>query len=318
MKIKLKFLLIISLALGSKAFCQNTIGSAGNVGIGTLDPLTALDVRDGNILVKNLSNVSDESMVMIDHSLKIGAYQNFGTSLRTYTENAGHNIYALQFFTQSSYLTGQTEKLRIKGNGNVGIGVSNPQDKLSVNGNIRWGDDLNYIYSGQDNMGAFFEQVSPAYNQNKIRLQSSKNGDASNYAQLFIDANNGFSFQTTGNANGNVGIGTANPSEKLSVNGKIRAQEIRVELNNWPDYVFEEDYKQDSLQELERYIKANKHLPGMPSAKEVAESGVELGKINSLLLKNIEELTLHVIDKDKKLSEVLLRLEELEKKHITN
>ncbi|MDN3588113.1 hypothetical protein QWY86_15625 [Pedobacter aquatilis] len=106
---------------------------------------------------------------------------------------------------------------------------------------------------------------------------------------------------------GNVGIGTESPMEKLSVNGKIRAHEIKVELQNWPDYVFQLDYKPKSLEELHRYIKANKHLPEIPSAEEVAINGVDLGEMNKLLLKKIEELTLHLIEKDRQ----LLREQEL-------
>ncbi|MDN3588117.1 hypothetical protein QWY86_15645 [Pedobacter aquatilis] len=98
---------------------------------------------------------------------------------------------------------------------------------------------------------------------------------------------------------GNVGIGTGNLSEKLSVNGKIRAKEIKVEASNWPDYVFEDDYKQASLSELESYVLKYKHLPDIPSAKEVEKNGVELGALNKSLLMKIEELTLHLIDKDK-------------------
>ncbi|MFC1226710.1 hypothetical protein ACFE6N_23100 [Pedobacter sp. BG31] len=99
---------------------------------------------------------------------------------------------------------------------------------------------------------------------------------------------------------GNVGIGITNPGEKLSVNGNIRAREIKVEATNWPDYVFEDDYDVGTLNGLESYIKANKHLPDMPSAKEVAANGLELGEMVKIQQKKIEELTLHLISLDKK------------------
>ena len=106
---------------------------------------------------------------------------------------------------------------------------------------------------------------------------------------------------TQGYFSGNVGIKTQTPRDyELAVNGKIRAREIKVEASNWPDYVFEEGYKVETLQKLDSYIKANKHLPGMPSAKEVAENGVQLGEMNKLLLKKVEELTLHLIDEHNK------------------
>ncbi|MDQ0966765.1 hypothetical protein QFZ20_002168 [Flavobacterium sp. W4I14] len=103
---------------------------------------------------------------------------------------------------------------------------------------------------------------------------------------------------------GNVGLGTSTPNEKLAVNGKIRAREIKVEAGNWPDYVFEERYNVGTLEGLESYIKMNKHLPGMPTAKEIAENGLELGEMVRLQQQKIEELTLHLIDKDKALKKV--------------
>jgi hypothetical protein len=99
--------------------------------------------------------------------------------------------------------------------------------------------------------------------------------------------------------NGNYGIGTDNPDEKLTVNGKIHAKEIRVDATMVPDYVFEDDYKLLSLNEIETFIKKNKHLPEVPSAAEAAKNGLELGEMNKILLKKIEELTLYVIDLQK-------------------
>lgn len=103
---------------------------------------------------------------------------------------------------------------------------------------------------------------------------------------------------------GNVGIGSFSPGEKLSVNGKIRAQEIKVEASNWPDYVFSDDYKLPSLDEVETFVKTSGHLPGVPSAKQVAEEGVELGAVNKILLQKIEELTLYLLEMKKEIKEL--------------
>lgn len=113
---------------------------------------------------------------------------------------------------------------------------------------------------------------------------------------------------------GNVGIGIASPQEKLAVNGKIRAREVKVEpTTNWPDYVFEEGYKPLSLTEISDFIKQHRHLPEVPSAKEVEQNGLELGEMNKILLKKVEELTLHLIEKENQLKETNSRIDELSK-----
>ncbi|WP_443938780.1 hypothetical protein [Pedobacter sp. MW01-1-1] len=113
---------------------------------------------------------------------------------------------------------------------------------------------------------------------------------------------------------GNVGIGTTNPSEKLSVNGKIKAKELKIEPLGWSDYVFDEGYKITSLIDLEKFIKLNKHLPEVPSAKEVESNGIEVGEMNKLLLKKIEELTLYMIEMKKENIELKNRLTKIENK----
>ncbi|TKC05246.1 hypothetical protein [Pedobacter frigoris] len=111
---------------------------------------------------------------------------------------------------------------------------------------------------------------------------------------------------------GKVGIKTPNPGNyDLAVNGKIRSQEIKVETANWPDYVFLPAYKVPTLQETEKHIKEKGHLPGIPSASDVKANGIDLGDMNAKLLQKIEELTLIIIDQNK-------RLENLENKSNLN
>lgn len=100
---------------------------------------------------------------------------------------------------------------------------------------------------------------------------------------------------------GNVGIGTITPGTKLAVNGDITSQKVKVTQTGWPDYVFEENYPLMTLPEMEAHIKQHKHLPGIPSAKDVTEKGLDLGQTQAALLQKIEELTLHLIEQNKRL-----------------
>ncbi len=99
-----------------------------------------------------------------------------------------------------------------------------------------------------------------------------------------------------------VGIGTTNPDSKLTVKGKIHAEEVKVDLSvPGPDYVFKEDYDLRTLEETQNYIKEHGHLPNIPSAKEMEKNGVELGTMNMKLLEKIEELTLYTLEQQQQL-----------------
>ena len=135
--------------------------------------------------------------------------------------------------------------------------------------------------------------------------------------------------------NGNVMIGKTTADAKLDVAGTIKAEEIQVTLasmdnlnlngtlaannitvkanGNTADFVFEENYNLQDLDQVEAYIKEHKHLPNIPSADEMEAQGVNLAEMNKLLLQKIEELTLYAIEKDKeskKMKEESVKLEE--------
>jgi hypothetical protein len=190
---------------------------------------------------------------------------------------------------------------------------------ISVNGAVAWD-----FYNNGNNpswSGALLEHAGtaipgnlyglPASNLGIVLFQNVQNGViTSNGSNIFIAplGNVTASFLT----NGNVGIGTTNPgSFKLAVEGKIGAREVHVTSQSpWPDYVFSNQYKLKSLNTLEDYIKKNNRLPGMPSAAEVKNDGFELGKMNTRVVEKIEELTLYIIDLNKK-------IEKLEKDNAT-
>ena len=207
--------------------------------------------------------------------------------------------------------------------GNLGIGILEPQARLHVsslgsllNTNGQFTGDL--IVQGNPGTrsattGASLEFVIPA------------NTDGSNpwgQARIITVANNTDTYSAVGklilgtrryfdkpgsivgwnygddlviDGAGRVGIGTLNPREALSVNGTIRSKEVKVEAANWPDYVFKPNYRLPKLTEVKQYIDQNRHLPDLPSEAEVSKDGINLGEMNKLLVKKVEELTLYMI-----------------------
>ncbi len=106
-------------------------------------------------------------------------------------------------------------------------------------------------------------------------------------------------------ANGNIGIGTDNPVNKLSVNGDIRSREVTVETANWPDYVFEQEYKLRPLAEVEQFILQHKHLPEIPTANDMHSNGLRLGDLQKKMMEKIEELTLYIIQQQKQIDRLV-------------
>jgi hypothetical protein len=106
------------------------------------------------------------------------------------------------------------------------------------------------------------------------------------------------------NDHGRVVIGNSYRSSNLYVNGIVKAHQIEVKLTNWSDFVFADDYQLNSLAEVEAYITKNKHLPNVPSEKEVLENGVNLGEMDAILLRKIEELTLYVIELENRIKQI--------------
>ena len=115
---------------------------------------------------------------------------------------------------------------------------------------------------------------------------------------------------------GNVGIGTTTDlSAKLTVNGDIKATRINVVSSITSDFVFDKNYNLLNLEELEKYVSTNKHLPEIPSAGELKKTGYNMGEMDDLLLRKIEELTLYIIEQNKIIENQNKRIEKLEKKN---
>lgn len=177
--------------------------------------------------------------------------------------------------------------------GNVGIGTTTPSQKLDVVGNVYLRNMTNAVGGGTS---ISFSSYDLTHLGPKIySYLDFASGTASQSRLVLSSYSNGYQNEITLNG-GNVGIGTMTPSDKLSVNGNIRAKQVKVETANWPDYVFTKKYILPEIGEVKSFIDQNGHLPGIPSAKETTENGVNVGEMSGLLLKKIEELTLYVID----------------------
>lgn len=270
------FLFTILLIQVFIAGAQNTFPTSGYAGIGTSSPTAPLEITVGSIWTTSFwrksIKLADGNAIQFT-----GGTKKFGIG--------GTSPDGLYFFATNGEDASEPSeyKMVIKSDGKVGIGTITPQSNLDVNGTFRLG--VNGGYGGQ------------AY---CLELTRSANAQlAGSSAEGLLLGGDASGIDMTILPNGNVGIGTASPQSKLAVNGEIFAKKVKVTLTGWPDYVFQKSYQLPSLQEIENYISRHKHLPGIPDAKEIETNGLDIGEMNKLLLKKVEELTLHMIEMNK-------------------
>lgn len=167
--------------------------------------------------------------------------------------------------------------------------LANPTPKVLIVGSDGIVQSTSYSALG-DNLGNHKATQNINLNGKKIVNGTSTNG-------LFIGTN----------GNVRIGSGSGNPNKALEVNGVVRSKEVLVEATGWADFVFEDGYNLMPLTEIEQFVKQHGHLPDIPSAKEVEENGIGLGEMNALLLQKIEEMTLHLIEMEKRIQELETR-----------
>ena len=216
------------------------------------------------------------------------------------------NAYPLLFRTNN------VDRICISTSGNVGLGTYYPQQMLHVvNGNILISRTSENRAPGSTNGSLLFGDTTtttdPFGEWGIEYVNGNTEVDGLNFWKPATSSHGSMNYCLFLKDNGNIGVGTNNPQAKLAVNGEVLAKSVRVNTSNtyWPDYVFGDDYNLMSLRELEQYVKAHKHLPGIPSAQEVEEQGdVDLGAMNALLLEKVEELTRYVIDLQNQIDEL--------------
>ena len=300
---------------------QISIASGGNVGLGisfnaavTKLQINTTAAEDGILLQKNAGsfvrlmpgNLGTGSFNLLSQSGDAGLI--FGNSQQASGSNSTFG------FVLAPWYNG-TAGLRMDTAGRIGIGKAAPTAPLDVNGNIK---TTGFILSTGASTG-------------KILVSNDANGTASwqtfsgsgwalsgntgiNPANTFIGTTDNQPVIIRSNnlerlrvdTGGRVGIGTIGTSDtayKLFVEKGIRTRKIKVDVGTWSDYVFDNDYTLRSLSDLEKFIADHKHLPDVPSVKEVTENGVNLGENQAVLLRKIEELTLYVIEQNKKIDQ---------------
>ena len=258
----------------------------GSVGIGTSTPLAGLEIANSDATGRTLKVTQ----------------QNNSISNNSYTLEVDSSIHNTNVSSAGAMAVdvNSGRAFTINGFGNVGIGTSNPNNgKLVV------------LQTQNINQGGIVIKANST-------LQSTYLWMDSNNIMHIDNANNASrNIVFNGNGSGNVGIGTTtlDTGYKLTVKGNVSSREVRVTATaGGADFVFEDDYNLPSLETVENFIKDKKHLPEIPSAKEMEENGINLAEMNIKLLQKVEELTLYIIEQEKRINAQEKSIKALESK----
>lgn len=209
------------------------------------------------------------------HKNTSGRWNTFLGTSSGYSTTSGKN---------NTFIGGQAGYKNTTGKYNTFIGVNSGYNNQTGVSNVFIGHGVGYYETGS----------------NKLYIDNSDTGSPLIYGDFATDQ---LAF------NGTVRIGDVNEPTgyKLFVEQGILTEKVKVAVKNtgdWADYVFEKDYDLKQINEVEAFIEVNKHLPGIPSADEIVENGLNVAKMDAALLKQIEELWLHVIEMKKENEEL--------------
>lgn len=308
-----------STAVGSYALSQNTAGYNTAVGSTSMRYNTTgtSNAAFGEKAMQNNTTGSTNS------ALGSGAMQNNSTGSKNtavgfqslFTNTASFNTavgyYSLNKNTSGSSNTAiglQSLYLNTTGQNDVALGANCLFGNTTGNDNTAVGFGLFTNSTGNENTGVGFGALggnssgtgNTALGSNAdVSVNNLTNATAIGYYAKVAQSNS-LILGGTGSYAVKVGIGTTSPQYTLSVNGTIQAKEVRVETG-WSDFVFEKSYKLRSLNDVEKYINQNHHLPEIPSASDIQKNGLAVADVQTKMMQKIEELTLYIIQLQKEI-----------------
>lgn len=298
----------------------------GKVGIGTDNPLATLQVN-GSVSIGYDAYPAPEA-----NNLIVNGQVGIGTFTPSVPLEVVGKIKTSQIQLTTGYMNGYILKSDENGNaywanpstiddgdwicnGNnitvdgskmIGIGTSTPVEALDVNGNMRCSGNI----AGARTSWLPFKIFANSSETDGSYISLSNNSTNAGSVKFYSTGENGrIEFHNQNlqvmsiRGDNNVYFGNPETATNLYVNGEITASLVRVNTQEWWDRVFDEEYCLPSLSEVEAYVKEHKHLPGIPAEADVKANGIDLAQMNAMLLKKVEELTLYVIELEKKIEE---------------
>lgn len=259
----------------------HTSPSTTKVGIGTSTPNAMLHIRRPNLLSSTVDSSSSQTQISLEHT--VGVSSTVSWNMRT---SGGLGNYSFMLFPNNN-----ATRFVVRSDGKFGInGNPNSSTTLMVHGGGIFRSKLEISDPSANNKISFFHDGV------NYRIESEGTGELLfNYSSA-----KQITFHPNVKISGNLMIGTNSYSDgthdyKLNINGKVRATDIKC-YTGWADFVFDPNYKLIPLSQVKTYTQQYKHLPDLPSEKEVAQNGIFLAEMNAKLLQKIEELYLYVFE----------------------